>query len=83
MYPHLGKQFRNFFISELSCHLCKLQVTKIFKQLNVEGANQFHTQFMCISWEVYEILFSWAPKSLQTLTAAMKLKDACSFEGKL
>ena len=24
-----------------------------------------------------------APKSLQTMTAAMKLKDACSLEGKL
>ena len=28
-------------------------------------------------------LFSWAPKSLQMLTAAMKLKDSCSLEGKL
>ena len=26
---------------------------------------------------------SWAPKSLQTVTVAMKLKDACSLEGKL
>ena len=26
---------------------------------------------------------SWAPKSLQMLTVAMKLKDACSLEGKL
>ena len=25
----------------------------------------------------------WAPKSLQTVTAAMKLKDACSLEEKL
>ena len=28
-------------------------------------------------------LFSWAPKSLQMVTAAMKLKDTYSFEGKL
>ena len=28
-------------------------------------------------------LFSWAPKSLQMVTAAMKLKDTCWFEGKL
>ena len=28
-------------------------------------------------------LFSWAPKSLWTGTAAMKLKDACSLEEKL
>ena len=25
----------------------------------------------------------WAPKLLQTVTAVMKLKDACSLEGKL
>ena len=31
----------------------------------------------------WQILFSWAPKSLQTVTAAMKWKDACSCEGKL
>ena len=30
-----------------------------------------------------ERLFSWAPKSLQMVTAAMKLKDACSLEEKL
>ena len=28
-------------------------------------------------------LFSWAQKSLQMVTAAMKLKDACSLEEKL
>ena len=28
-------------------------------------------------------LFSWAPKSLQMVTAPMKLKDACSLEEKL
>ena len=33
--------------------------------------------------EVAEDFISWAPKSLRTVTAAMKLKDACSFEGKL
>ena len=27
-------------------------------------------------------LFSWAPKSLWTMTAGMKLKDACSLEEK-
>ena len=33
--------------------------------------------------ETIQILFSWAPKSLQMVTAAMKLKDACSLEEKL
>ena len=29
------------------------------------------------------LLFSWAPESLQMVTAAMKVKDTCSLEGKL
>ena len=43
------------------------------------------------SWEidgktvetVSDFIFFWAPKSLQMVTAAMKLKDAYSLEGKL
>ena len=39
------------------------------------------------SWETVETVsdsfFFWAPKSLQMVTAAMKLKDAYSLEGKL
>ena len=42
------------------------------------------------SWQVdggnngnSERLFFWAPKSLQMVTAAMKLKDTCSLEEKL
>ena len=33
-------------------------------------------------WKQLQILFSWAPKSLWMVTAAMKLKDTCSLEGK-
>ena len=38
------------------------------------------------SWEIdgeTETLFFGAPKSLQMVIAAMKLKDTCSLEGKL
>ena len=39
------------------------------------------------SWETdgkqWRTLFFWAPKSLYMVTAAMKLKDACSLEEKL
>ena len=41
------------------------------------------------SWQIdgetrkqWQTLFSWAPKSLQIVTAAMKLKDTCSLEEK-
>ena len=38
------------------------------------------------SWQINNVntvtLFSWVPKLLWTLTAAMKLKDACSLEEK-
>ena len=42
------------------------------------------------SWQIdgkqqkqWQTLFSWAPKSLQVVTAAMKFKDTCSLEEKL
>ena len=35
------------------------------------------------TWKQCQTLFFWAPKSLQMVTAAMKLKDAYSLEGKL
>ena len=34
-------------------------------------------------WKQWETLFSWAPKLLQVVTVAMKLKDACCLEEKL
>ena len=33
--------------------------------------------------EIVTLFFSWVPKSLQMVTAAMKFKDACSLEEKL
>ena len=49
-----------------------------------------HTAYGPItSWQIdgetmeTETLFSWAPKLLQMVTVAMKLKDACSLEEKL
>ena len=39
------------------------------------------------SWQIdmkqWQTLFSWAPKSLQMMSADMELKDACSLEKKL
>ena len=34
-------------------------------------------------WKQWQILFSWAPKSLQMVPAVMKLEDTCSLERKL
>ena len=34
-------------------------------------------------WKQWQTLFSWPPKSLQMVTAAMKLKDTCSFKERL
>ena len=38
---------------------------------------------MVTKWKQLQILFSWAPISLQMMTAAMKLKDACSLKEQL
>ena len=34
-------------------------------------------------WKQWQISFSWDPKSLQMVIAALKLKDTCSLEEKL
>ena len=34
-------------------------------------------------WNQWQTLFYWSLKSLQSMTAVMKLKDACSLEEKL
>ena len=60
-------------------------------KLNIQKT-KLMTSSPIISWQIDGekvetmadfILFSWAPKSLWMLSAAMKLKDACSLEGKL
>ena len=42
-----------------------------------------HGKQMGKQWKQWQTLFLWAPKSLQMVIAAIKLKDACSLEEKL
>ena len=67
----------------------KEESEKIVLQLNIQKT-KIMASSPIISWEIYgkqwekcQILFWGAPKSLQMVTAAMKLKDAYSLEGKL
>ena len=59
---------------------------KLKQSKNKDHDIQSH-HFMANRWEnngiKYQTLFSWAPISLQMVTAAMKLKDAFSLEEKL
>ena len=41
------------------------------------------TSWQMKQWKKCQTLFFWAPKSLQMVIAAMKLKDVYSLEGKL
>ena len=66
----------------------KEESEKVGLKLNVQKTKIMASG--CItSWQINgetmdtETLFSWAPKSLQMVIAAMKLKDACSLEEKL
>ena len=52
-----------------------IQKTKI-----MASVPSFHRKYMGKQWKQWETLYSWAPKSLQIVSAAMKLKDACSLE---
>ena len=59
---------------KLSIQKTKIMVSCPITSWQIEGEK----------WKtITDFLFSWAPKSLQIVMACMKLKDACSLEGKL
>ena len=73
---------------ELNSLLMKEESEKVGLKLNIQKtkimASSHH--LMANSGETMETvtdLFFWAPKSLQMVTAAMKLNDACSLEENL
>ena len=62
---------------------------KVDLKLNIQKT-KIMTSGPIISWEIngetwkqFQTLFFWAPKSLQMVITAMKLKNAYSLEGKL
>ena len=68
----------------------KEEIEKVVLKLNIQKMKIMESGPIT-SWEidgetveiVSDFLFFWAPKSLQMVTAAIKLKDAYSLEGKL
>ena len=76
---------------ELKSLLMKVKVEseKVVLKLNIQKT-KIMASGLITSWEIDGgtmetrlTLFFWAPKSLQMVIAAMKLKDAYSLEGKL
>ena len=62
----------------------KLAKNSAFNKLSSwHSVPSLHGKQMGKQWKLRQTLFSWAQKSLQMVTAAMKLKDACSLEEKL
>ena len=64
----------------------KVESEKVGLKLNIQKT-KILASGPTTSWEidgetVSDFIF-WAPKSMQMVTAAMKLKDACSLEEKL
>ena len=64
----------------------KMESEKVDLKLNIQKT-KIMASGPITSWKIdgkqWLNLFSWAPKSLHMVTAAMKLKDAYSLEGKL
>ena len=66
----------------------KEESEKVSLKLNIQKT-KIMVSGLITSWEIdgetVETVsdFFWAPKSLQIVTSAMKLKDACSLEEKL
>ena len=67
----------------------KEETEKVGLKLNIQKSKIMATgpitswEIMGKQWKQCQTLFFEAPKSLQMVTAAMKLKDAYSLEGKL
>ena len=57
-----------------------IQKTKITASVPI---NSWQRDEETMEFSLTNDLLSWAPKSLQMVTAAMKSKDACSLEEKL
>ena len=77
------KEFQSFLMrvkeeSEKAVLKLSIQKTKIIASGPVTS-----WQIEGKKWKQWQILFSWAPKSLWTVTATKTLKDARSLEGKL
>ena len=67
----------------------KVESEKVGLKLNIQKT-KIMASGPITSWQIdgkhckqYQTLFFWAPKAPQMVTAAMKLKDAYSLEGKL
>ena len=68
----------------------KVESEKVGLKLNIQKT-KIMVSGPITSWQidgetmktVSDFIFFWAPKSLQMVTAAMKLKEAYSLEGKL
>ena len=77
------KELKSFFMK------VKEESEKVGLKLNIQKTKIMASgpitswQIVGTQWKQWETLFLWAPKSLQMVTAAMKLKDAYSLEGKL
>ena len=79
----LEKQFSRSEPVHWKCLACSKHITNYIPCILI---STFIDHISRVSWMVQrrniskslQALFSWAPKSLQTVTAAMKWKDACS-----
>ena len=68
----------------------KEESEKVGLKLNIQKTKIMASDLIS-SWQIDEetvetvadFIFFWSRKSLQMVTAAMKLKDTCSLEGKL
>ena len=82
MTPHLWQKVNQ----ELKSLLVKVkeESEKVDLKLNIQKTRIMASgPITWKQWKQWQTLLSWAPKSLQMVIAAMKLKDAYSLEEKL
>ena len=89
IYPLIIENFHSWKRTKSSLMRIKEKSEKVGLKLNIQKTKIMEFRFIT-TWQIdgenrkqWQTLFSWTPKSLWIVTAAMKLKDAYSLEEKL
>ena len=89
IYPLIIENFHSWKRTKSSLMRIKGKNEKVGLKLNIQKTKIMEFRFIT-TWQIdgengkqWQTLFSWTPKSLWIVTAAMKLKDAYSLEEKL
>ena len=83
MTPSLMAESKEIFLMKVTEESEKAGLKLDIQKMKIMASGHITSWQIGKQWKQWQTLFSWAPKSWQIVTAAMKLKDTCSLDEKL